>query len=219
MQAKGRGGDRRAPARPMTLRRLVGLDRSGPPPPQTRSGAPLRPLTMPNAIGFVRLTAIPVFLALAFSSEEGRSVAAALVFAFVSGGDYLDGLLARATGQYSRLGAILDPIVDRMTVLAGVAVTWHFELLPRWALAVLAAREVVTVVLARAALRRGKDIEINWLGRLAVWPVMGAIFLAVLVETEVAGPLLIVGVAMAIIATAMYAARGVARVGTGHPEP
>ena len=52
-------------------------------------------------------------------------------------GDYVDGFLARATGQYSRMGALLDPIVDRLTILCGAAVCWHFELLPRWALAVL----------------------------------------------------------------------------------
>ena len=63
------------------------------------------------------------------------------------------------------MGALLDPVVDRLTILAGVVVCWHFELLPRWALAVLAARELVTLVLAQFALRRGVDLEINWVGR------------------------------------------------------
>ena len=72
-------------------------------------------------------------------------------------GDYLDGFLARATGQYSRMGALLDPVVDRLTVLAGAAVCWHFELLPRWALLVLAGREVAMLILGRLALRRGFD--------------------------------------------------------------
>ena len=56
---------------PLTMRRLVGLDRSGPPPPETLAGAPLRPWTIPNAIGFVRLALIPVFLVVALSSSDG----------------------------------------------------------------------------------------------------------------------------------------------------
>ena len=51
--------------RRLTFRRLSGLDRSGPPPPQTLSGQPLRPWTIPNAIGYIRLALIPVFLVLA----------------------------------------------------------------------------------------------------------------------------------------------------------
>ena len=57
-----------APVEPrarLTFRRLSGLDRSGPPPPETLPGAPLRPWTIPNAIGYVRLALIPVFLVLA----------------------------------------------------------------------------------------------------------------------------------------------------------
>ena len=93
-------------------------------------------------------------------------------------GDYVDGFLARATGQYSRMGAILDPIVDRLTILSGVVVCWHFELLPRWALAVLVGREVITALLAEVALRRVGELQINWLGRIAVAPVMASIFFA-----------------------------------------
>ena len=49
-------------ARRLTKGRLVGLDRSGPAPPATRAGAPLRPMTLPNLIGYARLAGIPVFL-------------------------------------------------------------------------------------------------------------------------------------------------------------
>src|SRR5204863_4268086 len=86
------------------FRRLVGLDRSGPRPRQTRRGEPLRPLTLPNLVGYLRLAGVPVFLYLALGSGDGRSTPATLIYLFVIGGDYLDGFLARATGQYSRLG-------------------------------------------------------------------------------------------------------------------
>ena len=54
----------------LTFRRLSGLDRSGPPPPETLPGSPLHPWTIPNAIGYLRLALIPVFLAIAMSSDE-----------------------------------------------------------------------------------------------------------------------------------------------------
>ena len=57
------------------LGRLFGLDRSGPRPGQTRRGQPLRPLTIPNLVGYVRLAGIPVFLYLALSSGDGRTAA------------------------------------------------------------------------------------------------------------------------------------------------
>ncbi len=128
--------------RQLTFRRLSGLDRSGPPPPETVAGAPLRPWTIPNAIGYVRLAMIPVFLVLALSSESGTDALPAVLFAVIGWSDYLDGIAARVTGQYSRMGALLDPLVDRLLVIAGVIVCWKFDLLPHWALALLAAREL-----------------------------------------------------------------------------
>src|SRR5207253_10072915 len=134
-----------------------GIDRSGPPPEATLSGHPLHPWTIPNAIGFVRMAGIPVFLAVALSSEHGRDALAVALFAIIGWADYLDGFAARLTGQYSRLGALLDPIVDRLLVVSGMVVCWHFELLPRWAITIVIAREVFMLVLSRYALRHGVD--------------------------------------------------------------
>lgn len=207
------GARTRRRARRLTKGRLVGLDRSGPEPIETRRGQPLRPLTIPNLIGYARLAAIPVFLFLAFDSGDGRTAPAAVLYALIAGGDYIDGFVARATGQYSRMGAILDPIVDRLTILAGIAVCWHFELLPRWALATLLVRELITVTLAQVGLRRGLDVEINWLGRIGVWLAMTGIFLALALETWISTAVLVTGLAALILATLLYvrsalAARG-----------
>jgi cardiolipin synthase len=190
------------------IRRLFGLDRSGPKPSQTRRGEPLHPWTIPNLVGYLRLAAIPLFLVLAYESDDGRSAAAAAVFWLIAAGDYLDGFLARVTGQYSRLGALLDPFIDRLTILAGAVVCWSFELLPRWALALLALRELAMLGLAQYGLRHGVDIEVNWPGRISVFPIMGGIFFALLVSGWVPAALLIVGLALAIVATVLYARAG-----------
>jgi len=190
------------------IRRLFGLDRTGSKPRQTRKGEPLNPWTVPNLVGYVRLAALPVFLVLAFESGDGRSAPAAIVFWLIAAGDYLDGFLARVTGQYSRMGALLDPLVDRLTILSGAVVCWHFELLPRWALALLALRELVMLGLAEYGLRHGVDIEVNWPGRLSVFPIMGGIFFAMVFAGWVPSALLILGLALAILATVLYAQAG-----------
>ena len=192
-------------------RRLFGIDRSGPSPRETRRGAPLHPWTIPNLVGYVRLAAIPVFLVLAFESGDGRATAPALIFLAIAAGDYDDGFLARATGQYSRMGALLDPVVDRLTVLSGAVVCWHFELLPRWALAVLAARELVTLVLAQMALRREVEIEINWIGRIGVFLVFSGIFWSMVLDWWIIRAGFVVGVAISVLATIVYIRAATAR--------
>src|ERR671929_1066902 len=188
----------------LTTRRLLGLDRSGPRPPQTLPGQPLNPWTIPNAIGFVRLALIPVFLVLALGSRDGKSATAVIVFAVIGWSDYLDGIAARVTGQYSRLGTLLDPLTDRLLIVAGVAVCWRFELLPRWALALLAARELFMLGLVRLGMRRGVDVKINWLGRWGVWPVMSAIFFAMAGVGWLAHACLYVGLALVLASTVQY---------------
>jgi len=161
----------------LTVRRLFGLDRSGPPPPQTLPGQPWHVWTLPNGIGLVRLALIPLFLGLGLSSENGTDP----------------------------LPATIYPVVDRLLIISGGAVCWYHELLPRWALAVLLGRELFMLAAGRYALRRGVELKINWWGRLAVTPVMAALF-AGLVGWETAGAVLIyVGLAMALVATEQYA--------------
>lgn len=192
----------------LTVRRLFGLDRSGPAPVQTQAGQPLRPWTIPNAIGFTRLALIPVFLVVALSSRDGTGALEATLFGVIGWGDYADGIAARVTRQYSRLGALMDPVTDRLLVVSGVVVSWHFQLLPRWALAVLTVRELAMLGLGRYGLSRGVELRINWPGRLAVAPVMGSFFFAMTDLRTFAEVLLYIGLSVALIATVMYARTG-----------
>jgi len=191
-----------------TKKRLFGIDRSGPAPPATRSGAPLRPLTIPNLIGFARFALIPVFLVVAFESKDGRDALAATLFAVIGWADYLDGFTARLTGQFSRLGALLDPVIDRLLVISGMVVAWNFSLLPRWAIAVVIARELLMLVLSRYSLSRGVDLKISWAGRLGVAPTMGAPFFAMAGVHWLALIMLYVGLALSLTATVQYLIRG-----------
>lgn len=193
----------------LTRKRLMGIDRSGGPPAATQKGQPLRPFTIPNVVSYARIALLPVFLLVALGSDDGREPWAAAIYFLIAWGDQLDGLLARVTGQYSRLGALLDPLTDRALVLVGVVVCFHFELLPRWALVALAARELFMLGLTQFGLRKGMDLGINMVGRWAVWPVMFAVFLTLLTGSWVAEASLYLGLALTLWATALYVRDGI----------
>ena len=196
----------------ITRRRLFGIDRSGPDPRETRLGEPLRPFTIPNVVGYLRLAGLPVFLYLAFESGDGRSFVSAAIFWLIAVGDYVDGFLARATGQYSRMGALMDPVIDRLTVVSGCVVCWHFDLLPKWGLAIVILRELATLILSEVGLRRGIDIEINWLGRVGVAGVMAGIFFALATGGWVPEALFVTGLVAALAASLVYVRSALAQL-------
>jgi cardiolipin synthase len=179
------------------------------------AGAPLQPWTLPNLIGYARLAGIPAFLVVGLSAHRGQSVLAAIVFAVIGWSDYLDGFVARLTGQYSRLGALLDPVIDRLLILSGVAVVWRFALLPRWALALVIAREALVLALSRYGIKRGVELRINWFGRIGVAPTMGAPFFAILGLHTVALVMLYWGLTMSLAATVAYVRTGWQQLGAG----
>lgn len=191
--------------RPRGIRRLFGLDRSGPPPRATLAGNPLNPWTVPNFVGYARFVGLILFIIFALRSGDGHSTTATVLYALVAWGDYLDGIAARWTGQYSRLGALMDPLLDRLMIISGAAVAWHFQLLPVWMLVALLAREVAMLFLARYALRRRGSLTINWLGRIGVWPIMASLFFALAGARDVGQILLAIGLVLAYLSTAMYA--------------
>jgi cardiolipin synthase len=172
----------------------------------------LRPFTLPNAITFTRLALVPVFLVLGLTLDHGQAPISVVLFAVIGWGDFADGAMARLTGQYSRLGALLDPATDRLLAISGVVVCWRWSLLPRWALAVLLAREVLMLLLGRYALRRGLNVSISRLGRLALIPVMGALFFAMAGLETLGEVLLYIGLVLSLLATAGYIRTGAAQL-------
>ena len=153
---------------------------------------------------YIRLALLPVFLVLAFRSDNGTDAWPLVIFAVIGFSDYLDGITARLTGQYSRMGTLLDPLVDRLLVISGVIVCWHFDLLPHWALAVLVARELFMMCFVRWGMKRRLNVKVNWLGRAGVWPVMSALFFAMAGVEWLAPACLYVGLVLVLGATALY---------------
>ena len=110
--------------------------------------------TIPNAISAARLAGVPVFLWLVLGPRTPTAdywAVALLILAGVS--DWLDGKLARALNQGSRLGEVLDPVADRLYIAATIIALAVREIIPWWLVAILALRELVVGV-ALAVLKR-----------------------------------------------------------------
>lgn len=125
-----------------------------------------RILTIPNLISFVRLLGVPLFLWLVLGPQaDGWAV---LLLAVAGGTDWVDGYLARRTGQVTRLGQLLDPVADRLYIVATLLGLWLRGIVPGWLVLVLVARDVLMVLVLIPLKRRGiTGLPVHYLGKAA----------------------------------------------------
>lgn len=131
-------------------------------------------LTVPNAVTFVRVLLVPVFVWLALGQDDHTS--AALLLGFIGATDWVDGYLARRLDQVSAVGKVLDPLADRLAVVAAVVVGWVSGALP-WIIAgLLVVREAVVAggALVLAIRRRGR-LDVRRMGKVATFGLYFAI--------------------------------------------
>ena len=103
-----------------------------------------RVLTIPNALSAARLAGVPVFLWLVLGPRSATADYWAVALLIVAGAtDWLDGKIARALNQGSRLGEVLDPAADRLYIAATIVALAVRDIIPWWLVAVLALRELV----------------------------------------------------------------------------
>ena len=131
-------------------------------------------LTVPNALSFARILGIPLFCWL--TAGEDTRLLGILLFAVVVGTDWIDGYVARRTGQVSELGRILDPVADRLAILAGLIAFALVGIVPVWAAIVVLVRDLA-VLLGGALLLWGRDlrVDVRGIGKVATFSVMASI--------------------------------------------
>ncbi|WP_131766803.1 CDP-alcohol phosphatidyltransferase family protein [Candidatus Protofrankia californiensis] len=133
-----------------------------------------RVLTIPNLLSALRLAGVPVFLWLALGPHADGAALGILAFAGVS--DYLDGKLARALGQTSRLGTLLDPLADRLYIFATIVALTLRDIVPWWFAALLVGRDVLLAGFV-PVLRRlgyGSALPVHYLGKAATFNLLYA---------------------------------------------
>jgi cardiolipin synthase (CMP-forming) len=130
--------------------------------------------TIPNAISLARLAGVPIFLWLLLG--EDRPVAAGILFAVLGATDWIDGYIARRFDQGSEIGKILDPVSDRVMLIAGALGLLISGDVPLWVGVLVLGREaalsVVTLILAAAGARR---IDVQWVGKAGTLALMFAL--------------------------------------------
>ena len=164
-----------------------------------------RVLTVPNAISIARLAGVPVFLWLVLGPHADWWAVGLLIAAGVS--DWLDGKLARAWNQQSRLGQVLDPAADRLYIAATLAALAIRQIIPWWLVAVLVLRELVLGV-ALLFLRHYSiaPLQVSFVGKAATLCLLYAFPLLFLGSHAGAAALTarVIGWAFAIWGTALY---------------
>jgi cardiolipin synthase (CMP-forming) len=131
-------------------------------------------VTVPNILSFARIATIPLFCWLA--ANERTRIWGILLFAVVVSTDWVDGYVARRTGQVTELGRILDPVADRLAIAAGLVTFAIAGIFPFWAALLILVRDVA-VVLGGAVLLWGRNIrmEVRGIGKIATFSLMAAI--------------------------------------------
>ncbi|MCQ3997193.1 CDP-alcohol phosphatidyltransferase family protein [Aeromicrobium sp. 636] len=122
--------------------------------------------TIPNLLSAVRIVLVPVFLWLVLVPEADLLAIGVLVVSGIT--DYLDGKIARATGRTTRLGALLDPVADRLYILAVVVGLGLRDIIPWWLAVILPLRDVVLFSLVPFLRTRGfSALPVHFLGKAA----------------------------------------------------
>jgi len=128
-----------------------------------------RVLTIPNGISVARLAGVPVFLWLVLGPQTATADYWAVGLLIAAGiSDWLDGKIARALNQTSRLGQVLDPAADRLYIAATIVALAVRGIIPWWLVAVLAVRELVMAVVLAVLRRRGWGaLQVSFAGKAA----------------------------------------------------
>ena len=141
------------------------------------AGSGRRILTVPNAISMLRIALIPVFFALI--TNESSTATGLILFGVVMATDWVDGTIARRTGQVSEFGKVLDPVADRLAIAAGIIALVIRGVFPLWAAVLILARDLVVFLTGSYVLSRYRarleselmpvgEVEIGLVRRIAL---------------------------------------------------
>jgi CDP-diacylglycerol--glycerol-3-phosphate 3-phosphatidyltransferase len=183
---------------------------AGAPVVADRNALPDRVWTLPNALSVLRLLGVPLFLWLLLGPHADGWAVVVLMVAGAT--DWADGKLARALGQSSRLGALLDPAADRLYIVATLVAFVLRDVVPLWLVAVLVGRELV-LGLALLVLRAHgyPPLQVHYLGKAATFILLYAFPLLLLADGN--GPVATVAApvawALTVWGSALYVLAGV----------
>jgi CDP-diacylglycerol--glycerol-3-phosphate 3-phosphatidyltransferase len=126
-------------------------------------------VSLADQLTLARALSVPIVVVLYAWNFSGHAYWATAVFCVAMATDYFDGRLARRHGRTSPLGSLLDPIADKVLVLATLVMLVDLGVAPGWMIAAIVVREVAITGLRQAAIERGIVIAARDLGKLKTW--------------------------------------------------
>ena len=126
-------------------------------------------MTLADQLTVLRIVAVPVVVLLYAWDFDNHAYWATTVFVVAMATDQVDGWLARRSGTSSQLGKLLDPVADKVLVLAALVMLVGLGVAPAWMVALIVVREILVSGLRLAAIERGVVLGARDLGRLKTW--------------------------------------------------
>jgi CDP-diacylglycerol---glycerol-3-phosphate 3-phosphatidyltransferase len=157
----------------------------------------LFPLNVPNVLTVVRILAVPVIVVALLDETPNGDALAAAVFALAAFTDGLDGYIARSRDSVTTFGKLMDPLADKLLIVAALVALVSLGRLAAWVAMVIIAREVAVTGLRVVAAEQGVVISASWLGKLKTILQVAAVFALILWESSPLGVDLLVYAAVA----------------------
>src|SRR5919204_172698 len=156
--------------------------------PKTATPYSLRAVALPDLLTITRALAVVPVVVLYAWNFHGHDYWATAVFCVAMVTDWFDGRIARSRGRTSPLGSLLDPVADKLLVLAALVMLVGRDVVPGWMVAAIVVRELLVTGLRLAALERGVVLDARDLGKLKTWaqPEIQAVVSAGLMGTDAA---------------------------------
>ena len=137
------------------------------------------PLNVPNALTVMRILLVPVLVVALLDETANGDLFAAIVFALASFTDAVDGWLARRSGSITTFGKLMDPVADKLLILAALIALVSLNRVAAWVAMVIIAREFAVTATRMAATQQGIVIAANWWGKAKTIVQVGVIFLLI----------------------------------------
>ena len=133
-------------------------------------------LNLPNVLTLIRILLVPVLVVVLLGETQNGDLYAAIVFALASATDAMDGYLARTRNAITTFGKLMDPIADKLLIIAALVALVSLNRLAAWIAMVIIARELTVTVTRMQATQHGVVIAANWWGKAKTIVQVAAIF-------------------------------------------
>ena len=164
------------------------------------------PLNIPNSLTMLRILAVPVVVVALLAEVPNGDLWAGIVFAIAACTDGLDGYIARRRDQVTTFGKLMDPLADKLLIVAALVSLVSLDRLQAWIAMVIIARELAVTGLRAIAVEQGVVISASWMGKVKTALQVAAIIALIAVDpaTLAVDLLVYAALAMTVISGADY---------------